>query len=137
MTQDMHDFAHRIERLEKENRRLKRIGGGLAIFLGAVGLMGASTAFCKTVWAERLVLRDSSGRDRLMMDAYSGAPAITMQDEKGRSVARFSWERGVAMEVLNGDGECAARVHMDEQGKVTSSGAKVEKEGDMVGMVTR
>lgn len=133
MTQHTDDLAVRLERLERENRRLKRVGGGLIAAVAAVGLMSAGSAFCKTVWAERLVLRDASGRDRLMMDAYGGAPSITMQDEQGRSVARFSWQEGVAMELPGCDGKPATRVKVDKDGKVSTERAG-EQDGELVGM---
>ena len=129
------NIESRIAQLEKQNRRLKVWGGVLGAFALAATLMSASTAMCKTVWAERLVLRDSSGRDRLMMDAYTGGtPTITMRDEHGKSVARLSWQDGVSMDLLDKNGKIRASMKVDKQGRVTSSNDS-GRNVDVVGMI--
>lgn len=132
MREQANDIQARVERLERENRRLKRIGGGLAVGVTALCLMSAATSFCKTVWAERLVLQDSSGKERLTMDAYtSGTPAITMQDASGKSVARLSWQDGIQIEMLGAKGEPKACTRIDREGKVTTTR---EGEKDVISM---
>ena len=132
MREHANDITARLDRLERENRRLKRVGGGLAIAVAALGLMSAASGFCKTVWAERLVLRDSSGNDRLMMDAYSsGVPSITMRDGNGKSVARLSWKDGIQVDMLDAKGSTRACTRIDREGKVTTTR---EGEEDVVSM---
>ena len=81
----------RVEKLEKQNRRLRRVGGGLLAVLGVVGLMSmAAPRVCKTVWGERFVLRDSQGRDRMRLDAYSStSPSLTLMNRSGTGTARL------------------------------------------------
>ncbi|MFT7668436.1 MAG: hypothetical protein ACI8X5_001129 [Planctomycetota bacterium] len=130
----LQSLLNRVEGLEKENRRVKKMGVGL---LGAsvfFALLSAATPMlCKTVWAERLVLRNSSGRDVMAMDAYSGdVPTITMKDEKGTSVVRLSWEDGVLMNFLDQRGEASTSVKVGADGQTTV--AHRNDEGDMVSM---
>ncbi len=134
MTDNTRELFSRIEKLENENRRLRRWGGGLLGATLLVGVLGAAApAVCKTVWAERLVLRDSGGRDRLLMDAYGSAtPSITMKDERGKSVVSLSWKDGVLLDILDGKGRKSASVKIDRDGK--TSVVREEKEGDLVGM---
>lgn len=132
------DVPSRLARLERDNRRLKFVGTGLALALATFSLTSAATSFCKTVWAERLVLQDSSGNDRLTMDAYSSAtPSITMKDATGQSVARLSWKDGIAIEMLDATGASKACTRIDRDGKVTTSregDGECKGAGDTVGM---
>ncbi len=111
----------RLASLERENRRLKRMGVGLLGASVLFGLLGAaSPMLCKTVWAERLVLRNSSNKEVMTMDAYStGRPTITMRDNSGKSVVRLSWEEGVKMAFLGKGGEPATTVKIDSKGQTT------------------
>ncbi|MCP3915722.1 MAG: hypothetical protein GY711_09215 [bacterium] len=92
MSDKYSNLMTRVESLEKQNRRLRRVGGGLVAALGIVGLMSmAAPTVCKTVWGERFVLRDGSGRDRMLLNAYNtDAPSLTMMNEKGKGIARLS-----------------------------------------------
>ena len=50
---------NRLERLEKQNRRMKQIGALALVLIGAVLLMGQATP-TKTVEANEFILRDTS-----------------------------------------------------------------------------
>lgn len=84
------DLATRIERLEDENRRLKRSARRWALGLAALGgvavLSSMTSVVCKTVWAERFVLKDAGGRDRGFITAYEtgGAPQFALLDARGK-----------------------------------------------------
>ena len=58
--------TQRLDRLERENRRLKFAGAILLLALAAVGAMGQvlPKAVPKVVEAERFLLRDARGRVR-------------------------------------------------------------------------
>jgi hypothetical protein len=127
-------LLNRVDTLETENRRMKRTG---KLILGAsvlFGLLGAATPmFCKTVWAERLVLRNSSGRDVMTMDAYSGdQPTVTMRDDNGKSVVRLSWEEGLKMAFLNDKGLTSTSVKVTSDGKTEVT--QRDSEGQEVSM---
>ena len=91
MSQDHLDLARRIDALERENRRIKRLGAIAAGALAAVGLCSmAAPRLCKTVWAERFVLNDTGGKTRLTLDAYAqGDPTIVAQDAQGKTFAKL------------------------------------------------
>jgi hypothetical protein len=58
-------LAQRVERVERENRRLKAIGSAAVILIGAILLLGATTS--KTpdeIRAKRFVLVDENGTQR-------------------------------------------------------------------------
>src|SRR5947209_3129688 len=76
----------RLDGLERENRRLRWIAGGLlvgVVVLGAVAIFGPDRAR-RTLVAERLVIRDREGRVRASfgLDA-SGLPGLKIFDRRG------------------------------------------------------
>lgn len=127
-------LLNRVESLEKENRRIKKIGMGLLGASVCLGLLSAVTPMlCKTVWAERLVLRNASGRDVMTMDAYSSdRPTITMRDDSGRSAVRLSWQEGVLMDFLDKKGVTNTSVKVHNDGRTTV--ARRNEEGQLVSM---
>jgi hypothetical protein len=105
MTQNDLDLAQRITRLERQNRRM-RFAGLAAMGVTGVALLASASAVCKTVWAERFVLRDSSNRERAVLTAYEtgGPPKLSLLDEKGEAALTFGvGENGVAYLELPGE----------------------------------
>tara|TARA_R110002072_G_scaffold36858_15_gene108262 strand:- start:33 stop:551 length:519 start_codon:yes stop_codon:yes gene_type:complete len=100
MNQDIND---RLDRLERENKTLKTAGAGILGLGGLAALvMGlsssvpvdpeSSSTVCREIWGERIVLRDSSGRDRMTFDAYSTKlPTLTIKDDKGKAMASVAF----------------------------------------------
>ncbi len=84
-------LAQRLDRLERENRRLKLAGAILLLALVAVGAMGQvlPKAVPKVVEAERFVLRDTKGKTRGGLGVLAdGTTALAFydQNEKVRAV---------------------------------------------------
>jgi hypothetical protein len=91
MSFEVQRLNDRLDRLEKENRRLKKWGGIAVAALGCLGLFGfAAPVVCDIVTGERLVIRDNSGRQRAGIDAYhTEAPGLTLHDASGRQRAKL------------------------------------------------
>jgi hypothetical protein len=86
-------MAERLERLERENRRLKRIGG--LVLLGAVAslLSGADDGKTKPVEAERFVLKDRAGLKRAELSAEpNGSASFNLFDRAGKVRLRMAIE---------------------------------------------
>lgn len=82
-------LAQRIQQLERANRRMK-IFGGIAL-VGTLCLAAATPYVCDVVTGERLVLRDSSGRSRITMNAYNTeTPALEFQSKEGRTTGSLT-----------------------------------------------
>jgi len=133
----VHELAERVQKLEDENRRLKsltrRWGLGLAAIGGAAVLMSMTTAMCKTVWAERFVLQDSSGRERGVITAYEtgGVPKFTLFDAKGSSALAFGVdEKGRSfLEVPGAEGMVRSHFAISAEGNATiDAPAKTKQE---------
>lgn len=95
----------RLERLERENRNLRRAGIA-ALAVTGVALFASATSVCKTVWAERFVLKDPSMRERAVLTAYEtgGTPQLSLLDENGKAALTFGVASdGVAFLELPGE----------------------------------
>ena len=109
------NLVRRLENLEQENRRLKRWGMIGAGVMSAALLTSAAygVTVCKTVWAERFVLKDSSNRDVLKLDAYTGGdPVITAYDD-GKAFAKLTLSgKKPTLELLK-DGKCHTKIGVE------------------------
>ncbi len=77
----METLARRVERVEGENRRLKRVGAVILAVMLALVLMG-HVAGEKVVEAERFVLLDSSGQPRAVLAVAKGGSGLYLYDKK-------------------------------------------------------
>lgn len=84
---ELSSVLSRLEKVERENSRLKRIGLGVLLVIGAALLMG-QTRSNRIIEAEGFVLKDANGRTRgkLSME-LSDRPSLTLLDTRGFPVA--------------------------------------------------
>ena len=84
-----HSISERLEKVERENRVLKRFAMLALSLIAAVLVMGQAGPQ-RTVEAEKFVLKDSAGRMRaeITLD-QSGTPALVFYDESGNRGASF------------------------------------------------
>ncbi len=126
MTSHEIDVVRRLERLERENRNLRRAGLAAVALTGVAFLVSAS-AVCKTVWAERFVLKDASMRERAVLTAYEtgGPPKLTLLDEQGSPALTFGVaEDGVAFMELPGDeGPIRHKIQLSSDGRAVPATA--------------
>jgi hypothetical protein len=89
-SEELKQMARRIEAVERENRRLRRITLSFVVLTAAVLLMGQARPN-RTIEAEKLILKDSSGavRARLGMDSMD-RPSLALLDAKGFPTASLS-----------------------------------------------
>jgi hypothetical protein len=78
----MQAVLRRVERLEKENRQLRRAALAVAVLAAAVLGMGQARP-TRMVEANRFLLKDSEGRVRAELSMESGKPTLYLRDEKG------------------------------------------------------
>jgi hypothetical protein len=102
-------LAERVDRLERENR-LWRLGGGLALIVGLVVMLGGAQGIpdSKTVEAEQFILRDRNGRERAKLGlAADGAPALFLRgtDGNNRAILMVSEEDDSGSLYLFGGGQ--------------------------------
>ena len=85
--QQAQDMVARLDRLERENRSLKRWAVAL-VAVGAIGALGSALTVCDSVSAERFIVRDTSGKERVRLTAYEtgGVPKLSFLNDKGKVV---------------------------------------------------
>lgn len=80
---NLQSIAQRLERVESENRRLKRLCLAAIVIVGAVLFMAQAPSH-RTVEAQSFVLKDAAGRARAELSlAANDIPTLTMRDAKG------------------------------------------------------
>jgi len=98
-------LTQRLDRLERENRRLKVTGAVLVLALAAGGVMGqVPKAVPRVVEAERFVLRDTKGKVLATLGTEASTPSLALFDQNGKT-------RAVLMVLANG----AAGLFVDDQ----------------------
>ncbi|MBI1955436.1 MAG: hypothetical protein HYS38_03485 [Acidobacteria bacterium] len=85
----------RLEKLEKQNRRLKQLGGLALLLTASVFLMGQAPR-TRTIEANYLVLKDYEGRERIRFHSqYNDGPTIDFLDATGKRRLEIKVERDV------------------------------------------
>jgi len=84
----MNNMAQRIDRLERGNRRMKRIGAVVLVGVATVFLMGQAkpSKVAKVIEAEKFILRDKNGIVRASLTiGENGVTALGFTDEEGKT----------------------------------------------------
>jgi hypothetical protein len=87
MTDQPSDLAAvmgRLERLERQNRWMKRAGAVVLVLAGVAVLMGGQGQPGKTGEPEKLVLRDDKGNERAWLGMARDGPVLRFRDEGGK-----------------------------------------------------
>lgn len=82
-------LRERVETLERENRRIKRIGIAAALLVVGLGFMGQA-APSRTIEAQRFVLKDESGIARATLGMDLEVPQLQLYDSLGKSRVSLS-----------------------------------------------
>ncbi len=88
-------YEHRLERLERENRWMKR-AGAVGIALAAVVLvMGQAKAEPRVIEAEAFVVRDGEGKQRAVLSMEKpNTPSLVLFDKNGTKRVYLLAEQG-------------------------------------------
>lgn len=140
-TPDLRALAERLEKLEKEKRRLQNIAGGVSILFAVVILflaLGVVSLFALQLWpggedlkAGKIVLVDADGNDRMILSAEGESPSLVLLhangnaraelklNENGLGVLQFSDEAGERRVILESAGAqtASALAFHDRDGK--------------------
>lgn len=88
MTNDHEGILKRLEKLERQNRRMKLAGLGAFVIAGTLLLMGQTRrVHPSTITATGFVLVDAQGRERATLAMYNGGPRLDLYDENGKARA--------------------------------------------------
>jgi hypothetical protein len=92
-TPDMQALLARLEKVENQNRRLKRAGLAALLLVGSALLVGFTVqrpskpaAVTETIEAQRFVLKNARGETRAQLGLLgSEDPQLTLLDAKGKT----------------------------------------------------
>jgi hypothetical protein len=108
----------RLERLERQNRVLRR--GGLAMLLvaGAAVLVAAEAApKGQIMQGERFSLKDAQGRERAWLGIGREGPVLRFLNENGRERAGLEMGReGIVLRVLDSKGYLQTGLSLEKSG---------------------
>ncbi len=110
----MDKLEMRLDRLERENRWLKRIGALVGVGIAAVVLMGQArpSKVAKVIEAERFVLRDKDEKVRASLNVLSGnryGLILYDKDEKPRLVLGHT-PIGLGLSLLDKNGKVRSQL---------------------------
>ena len=84
------DLAIRLDRLDRENRRNKRLGFTALIVTGLIITLGqARPQQPNVIRATQFVLVDENGQQRATLGVENGGPALVLEDTNGRGVVQL------------------------------------------------
>lgn len=121
-------LVRRIERLERENRRLKRAGAAIVLGILAVLLMGQAVPKGPTIEAQRFVLKDKRGKVRAVLgEGADGETGLFVYDGKQRPRAMVAMLEHDAPVIQLADDRGVPRVALDPTGglAITGDGPRV------------
>ena len=79
-TPDLQAIMERLEKVEKQNRRLKQAGATVLTLCAAFVLMGQTSPKSRTVEAEEFIVRDANGEMQMVLNTVEGRPFISLYD---------------------------------------------------------
>ena len=96
------EVRSRLEKLERENRRIKTIGCLVALIAISLFVMGQAKSD-RTLEAQKFVLRDASGRvgGELAMDRFGAT--LTLRDRNGRPVMALIGSDSPSLSLIRGE----------------------------------
>lgn len=78
------EISRRIDRLERDNRRLKGFAAAVVIVLAALGAVSAARPVPQKIAAHEFDVVDGSGETRVMLGVIEGGPRIGLFDAQGK-----------------------------------------------------
>jgi len=128
-------IEERLEKLERQNRRMKLAGVGALVIAGAVVLMGQASGprTLPEVRANSFVLVDANGQRRAMLAMFSDGPGLAPYDPTGQPRAEltvFSSGPDLQMEDANGKVRVGPTVFLGKP-ELVLIGANEKAEADL------
>ena len=120
------ELVVRLDCLERENRRWKRIGALVLVGIAAVVLMGQAKPrkVAQVIEAEKFVVRDKSGKVRAALQiSAKDEPSLDLYDKNGKNRASLA--------ILEGGGQTPILFLLDRNEKFSLKLAEVGGEGIM------
>jgi hypothetical protein len=102
---DLYVMAQRLDKLERQNRRLIQAGVLALVLLFSIVWMGQAPRKTRSIEADRFILNDSGGKKRAELMMEDAGPGLVLYDIIGRRIARFggvSNGAGLSLQSIDG-----------------------------------
>jgi hypothetical protein len=97
MSEGLQAVVARLEKVERQNRRMRLAGLAILLFAGTGLLMGQAAPSHKTIDARELILRDDGGTPRIKLFVTDHGPMLSMIRANGKpQVGLGLGENGIA-----------------------------------------
>ena len=119
------DVTRRLERLEAENRRLKRIGAASVLVVGAIILMGQATPKKGppvAIEAQAFVLVDGLGTERGRLAVTKGGEVLTLRGRAGSALVLETTATSTSMEMMGATTKDVTSLAVSETGSSLDMG---------------
>jgi hypothetical protein len=118
------ELAKRLERLERDNRRMKRLGVAAGVVLAALGAVYAARPLPQKVMAREFDVVDSSGRVRIRLSGTPFKASVEVLDAQGNRDASMEVDGGGPAYVTAGKdgGDVAALISNAQSGALVGVG---------------
>lgn len=83
-------LSDRLEKLERQNRRLRQMLLAILVVTGTGWLLAADKPNLQPITTEKLTLRDASGKTRALLEVGADGPILRFLDAKGKDLATLS-----------------------------------------------
>jgi hypothetical protein len=111
----------RLESLERQNRRIKRIGVMLLILAGSIFLMGQAAKTVRPIEATKFVLKNAKGKKRAELGIRLDGPELAFYDDKEQTLLSIGLlEDGPGLIMLAADGKKLASFSSTATGPMLS-----------------
>jgi len=111
-TSNWQALTERVEKLERQNRRLKQAGAVALIISAAVLLMGQASPN-RTVEANEFILKDEGGTVRGRLHMGADGPLLALLDANGQVRAQLrGWNRIPGLSLLHPNGQAGVSLDL-------------------------
>ena len=128
-TPNMLNIVERLEKVERQNRRMKQAGVAILVCCIAALVMGQASPNSRILDAEELIIRDKAGNIRAMLSVSEKGPSLYLSGAKGNPLVMLSVsEKGPSLYLSDANGKL--RVSLSVSGKGPSLnlyGANMER----------
>ena len=110
-------FAERLNKLERRNRRLTGMLVLLLVVGGLVLLGAAQTAKRQSSEMESLVLRDSAGKERARLEIGKEGPTLQFLNDRGQTLATVGTSKdALLLRLFDRNGRLQTGVALEQDG---------------------
>lgn len=124
------ELIARLERLERDNRRLKRFAVMALTIAAAIGTMAAAQPVPQKIVAHQFALEDAQGRTQAILGFRTGNAGLLILDKEGKTRAEFAVDSNGVPSLLMTNGKTEGGPYLTMESDGTSALALFDNQGN-------